>query len=169
MVSSSFDWLTKLDCFFFFLKKKMKSGFVNVVEFLIKKGAIVDQPKNSGSTPLCVASYVYFDINFFLLLFLLNLLKSKLTKKWYSQQGHIDVVVCLLENGAKVNSTLTKTGATSLWTASRVLKLNTNSKKNHFRSVSQSQHRLFCCFFSWAIWILSKFWLKKVPKSISRT
>ena len=84
---------------------------MDIVQFLLEKGAKVDLADEKGRTPLWTATKVYF---FSSLLFQFN------SQPWLmNQNGHFEIVELLLAKGAEVDRADCR-GSTPLWTASEV-------------------------------------------------
>ena len=81
---------------------------MNVVQFLLEKGAEVDRADNEGRTPLWAASQVCF---FFSSFFQLN------SQPWLmNQNGHLEIVELLFAKGANIDQ-VNRLGQTPLWIA----------------------------------------------------
>ena len=86
---------------------------MDIVQFLIKKGAKVEQETKTGESALWIASQVCFCPFFYYEMFL-NLQQHSCLKL-----AHLDVVEFLVEKGANLNHA-NNDGKTPLWVASSV-------------------------------------------------
>ena len=84
---------------------------MDIVQFLLEKGAKVDLADEKGRTPLWTATKVYF---FSSLLFQFN------SQPWLmNQNGHFEIVELLLAKGANIDH-VNDVGRTLLWIAAYV-------------------------------------------------
>lgn len=123
------------------------NGHLDVVAYLLEKGAVVDQTRNDGSTPLWNASQNgHTAVIELLLKFGANLNKARSydgTSPVYmaALKGHTDTVEFLLKNGADPNLARTDTGSTPLFFAAQKgfkkvveLLLQYGANPNHVRT-----------------------------------
>ena len=104
----------------------MQNGHLNLVSFLIEKNANIHHANCFGDTPLWIASHVCLV----LLSIQSNYLKREAHLRIvFNQNGHLEIVEFLIENGAEVDQA-NKQNQTPLWVAVRV--------------------RMYCFFFSFS-------------------
>jgi len=85
-----------------------KYNYPDIVKFLIENGAAINEPVNTGSTPLAVALLAgNFDIADYLIQKKADINKSDLMGMsplmWAAKDGNLKVVKYLVEHGANVN------------------------------------------------------------------